>query len=196
MGLLPDTQHCGLRMRRECRGRFPCHCGLALPICITARARRTCRDACQDRWQVVSFEVVGGDNVPGACATRNLMYLVRGPWMRRGHRWVSDDPAGPPVHCLTTLDLSCWHVGDPTPSVAIETTDKGKAKRRWRKIWYDFSQCTTLHGVRNVTDDTPFPIRRYEIRLILSDFTEKTFTALEESNASISEITCREVTSF
>ena len=23
MGLLPDTQNCGLRMRRECRERFP-----------------------------------------------------------------------------------------------------------------------------------------------------------------------------
>ena len=25
MDLLPDTQNCGLRMRRECRERFPCH---------------------------------------------------------------------------------------------------------------------------------------------------------------------------
>ena len=25
MGLLPDTQNCGLRMRRECRERFPLH---------------------------------------------------------------------------------------------------------------------------------------------------------------------------
>ena len=27
MGLLPDTQNCGLRMRRECRERFPRHRG-------------------------------------------------------------------------------------------------------------------------------------------------------------------------
>ena len=33
MGLLPDTQNCGLRMRRECRERFPCHQGLAMPTC-------------------------------------------------------------------------------------------------------------------------------------------------------------------
>ena len=29
MGLFPDTQDCGLRMRRECRERFPRHIGLA-----------------------------------------------------------------------------------------------------------------------------------------------------------------------
>ena len=38
MGLLPDTQNCGLRMRRECRERFPYPRWLAIPTCITARA--------------------------------------------------------------------------------------------------------------------------------------------------------------
>ena len=38
MGLLPDTQNCGLRMRRECRERFPRHHGLTIPACNTARA--------------------------------------------------------------------------------------------------------------------------------------------------------------
>ena len=36
-----------------------------------------------DRQLAVSFEVGGGENVPdipGACATRNFTYLVRGPW--------------------------------------------------------------------------------------------------------------------
>ena len=27
MGLMPDTQNCGLRMRRECRERFPATAG-------------------------------------------------------------------------------------------------------------------------------------------------------------------------
>ena len=31
----------------ECRERFPPHRGLAIPTCITARAWRTCRDACR-----------------------------------------------------------------------------------------------------------------------------------------------------
>ena len=38
MGLLPDTHICGLRMRLECRERFPRHHGLAIPTCTTARA--------------------------------------------------------------------------------------------------------------------------------------------------------------
>ena len=50
MDLLPDTQNCGLRMRQECRERFPYHRGLTIPKCITARARRTCRDA----WSLTS----------------------------------------------------------------------------------------------------------------------------------------------
>ena len=35
MGLLPDMKKCVLRMRRECRKRFPRHRGLAIPTSIT-----------------------------------------------------------------------------------------------------------------------------------------------------------------
>ena len=42
-------------MHRKCRERFPCHPGLAIPTCITARASRACLDACRDRWLTVSF---------------------------------------------------------------------------------------------------------------------------------------------
>ena len=62
---------------RECREHFPCNRGLTISTSITARAWRTCRDACQDRWLAVSFEVDGGENVPGipgARATRYSMY--------------------------------------------------------------------------------------------------------------------------
>ena len=82
MGLLPDTYNCGLRIRRECRERFPRHRGLAIPTCITVRAWRTCRDAYRDRltsgflWSR-RWENVPG--IPGACATRNFTYLARGP---------------------------------------------------------------------------------------------------------------------
>ena len=60
MGLLPDTWNCGLRMRRECRERFfpsrnfKGNRYLAIPECITARASRTCRDACRDRLPAVA----------------------------------------------------------------------------------------------------------------------------------------------
>ena len=38
-----------VRMRQECRERFPRHRRWAIPPCITARASRTCRDACRNR---------------------------------------------------------------------------------------------------------------------------------------------------
>ena len=67
MGLLPDTQNCGLRMRRVCRERFPRHRGWAIPICMPGS-------------QTSGFLEVGlGENVrgiPGACVTRNFAYLV------------------------------------------------------------------------------------------------------------------------
>ena len=57
--------------------------GLSIPACITARASCTCRDACWDRLLAVSFEVGGEENVPRACATRDLTYLERGPWYNK-----------------------------------------------------------------------------------------------------------------
>ena len=35
--LIPDTYNCGLCMRREYRERFPRHCGLVIPTCISPR---------------------------------------------------------------------------------------------------------------------------------------------------------------
>ena len=67
-------------MRQACQERFPATAG------EQSRHARRCRDACRDRLQAVSFEVSGGENVPGipgACATRNFTYLVRGPWSSR-----------------------------------------------------------------------------------------------------------------
>ena len=66
------------------RKRFPHHPGLAILTCITARAWR-------DRYLAVSFEVDGRENVPGipgAFATRNFTYLVRGPCRQTSrHMW-------------------------------------------------------------------------------------------------------------
>ena len=69
-------------MHRECWERYPRNCGLAIPTCITARAWRTSRDACRNRLLAVSVAFDGGENVPGipgTCATRNFMFLERGP---------------------------------------------------------------------------------------------------------------------
>ena len=51
-------------MRREGRERFPRIRVLAIPTCITARAWRTCRDACRDRYLAISVEVGGGKTFP------------------------------------------------------------------------------------------------------------------------------------
>ena len=86
MRLLPDTQNCGLRVRRESRERFPRHrlqskplvsdpgmhhgtCVTHVPLCMSGSLNRS-----------------GGENVPGvpgACANRNFAYLARGPWRAR-----------------------------------------------------------------------------------------------------------------
>ena len=88
MGLLPDTSNCGLSMRPECRQHSPRHRELAILPCIAARASRTCRDACWDRYLTVTSQVGGGGNVPGipgACATYNFTYLIRSPYSLASH---------------------------------------------------------------------------------------------------------------
>ena len=62
-------------MRRECLPRYR---GLAIPTCITARAWRTCRDACRDRLLAVSFEIGGGENIPGIPGACNPRFCVSG----------------------------------------------------------------------------------------------------------------------
>ena len=83
MDLLPDRQNSGLRMHRGCRERFPRHrhqrktlvtCsdpGMHHGMCVTTVS-----------W-CMSGSLIrgGGENVPGipgACATRNFAYLVKG----------------------------------------------------------------------------------------------------------------------
>ena len=88
MGLLPDTYNCGLRMRRDCRERFPRYrlqrkllvsdlgmhhgtCVTHVPWCMSGSLTRR-----------------GGENatgILGACATGNFTYLVRGPLARLLH---------------------------------------------------------------------------------------------------------------
>ena len=85
MGLLPDTLSCGLRMRRECRERFPRHrLQREPPVSDPGTHHGTCVK--HEPWCMSgSLTRGGGENVPGirgACATRNITYLIRGPWGR------------------------------------------------------------------------------------------------------------------
>ena len=83
-------------MRWECQERVP------IPTCITARAWRTCRDVCRDRYLTVSFEVGGGENVPGipGATWRNFTYLIGDP-------------------CESNASLSWWLSRKPTSWSAV-----------------------------------------------------------------------------
>ena len=82
MGLLPDTYNCGLRMRRECRERFPRHRLLRKPLVSDPGMHHgTC--VTHVPWCMSGpLTHGGGENVPGipgAWANRNFTYLARGP---------------------------------------------------------------------------------------------------------------------
>ena len=82
MGLLPDTHVCGLRMRQECRERFPHHRLQTKPLsCDPGMHHGTC--VTHVPWCMSgSLTRDDGNNVrgiPGACVTRKFAYLVRGP---------------------------------------------------------------------------------------------------------------------
>ena len=83
MGLLPDTQNCGLRIRGECRERFPRHrlqrkplvsdpgmhhgtCVMHVPWCMSG--------SLYPRWRGKR------SRHPRACATPNFAYLTRYPF--------------------------------------------------------------------------------------------------------------------
>ena len=81
MGLLPDTQNWGMRMRRECQKRFPRHRVQRKPIDSDPDMHHgTC--VTHVPWCMSGLLTRGdGANVPGipgACVTRNFTYLVRG----------------------------------------------------------------------------------------------------------------------
>ena len=84
MGLLIDTWICGLRMRRQCRGRFPRHrLQRKLPVSDPGMHHGACVKHVP--WCMSgSLKFGGGENVPGipgACATLDITYLTRGPCM-------------------------------------------------------------------------------------------------------------------
>ena len=85
MDLLPDTQSWGLRMHRECREPFPRHRLQRKPLVSDPGMHQgTCV-------RHVSWCMLGSLNVPGipgACATRNFAYLVRGPWVNKSLGYI------------------------------------------------------------------------------------------------------------
>ena len=83
MGLLSDKENCGLRMRRECRERFPRHL-LQRKLLISNPGVHHGTCVTHVPW-CLSGSLTNGDGenvpcIPGACATRNFTYLARVPW--------------------------------------------------------------------------------------------------------------------
>ena len=84
MGLLPNTETCGLRVCRECRARFPRHRFPRKPL-VSDPGMHHDTFVTHVSWCMSGSPTrAGGENVPGipcACATRNSAYLVSGPWL-------------------------------------------------------------------------------------------------------------------
>ena len=81
MGLLPDTQTWGLCVHRECQKRFPRHRLQKKPLVSDpAMHHSTC--ATHVPWCMSGSPTrVGGENVPGACATRNFCVSGKRPML-------------------------------------------------------------------------------------------------------------------
>ena len=112
MGLLPNTQNCGCACARNAGNVFPATAGKQF-----RQATRHVRDARAVMHAGIvnsrfPLNLASGENVPGipgACATRNFTYLVRGPclqhhlkgpcflWGRLARRWVM------------SMIISKWH---------------------------------------------------------------------------------------
>ena len=83
MGLLPNTSNCGCACARNAGNVFPATAGKQ-----SRHASRHMRDAravmhagiANSRFPLNSAAGGNVPGIPGACATRDFTYLVRGPW--------------------------------------------------------------------------------------------------------------------
>ena len=116
LGLLPDTQNCGLRMRRECRERFPRHRLQRKPLVSDAGMHHgTC--VTHVPWCMSgSLTRDGRENVPSipsVCANRSFVYLVWGPWsVREG--WVVETAAHIMRQEIHGMVYDCYTYPEPT----------------------------------------------------------------------------------
>ena len=103
MGLLPDTQNCGC----ACAG----NAGNVFPVTAGKRSRHASRHVRHARAVMHAgianyrfpLKSAAGENVPGipgACATCNFTYLVRGPWRSSKHLYYKSlNPSAVLNHC-------------------------------------------------------------------------------------------------
>ena len=147
MGLLPDTQNCRLRMRRE---RFPRHrLQMKLLVSDPGMHHGTC-DTHVPWCMPGSRTPGGGENVPGipgACATRNFAYLVRGPLVLvHGTHWSKWTNEG---YRKKLVEMSLWSIGPSDLSQDV-TKLKSKSTLVWfiTRLWtsYNPSQLKLKQG--------------------------------------------------
>ena len=110
MGLLSDTSNCGLRIHRECRERFPRHRLQRKPLVSDPGIHHgTC--VTHVPW-CMSGSLTRGDGenvlgIPGACATINFTYLVRGPlYSTRGQTDTANGEINTPylgLYCIVII---------------------------------------------------------------------------------------------
>ena len=120
MGLLPDTQNCGLSMRRDCRERIPRDRLQRKPLDSDPGMHHgTC--VVHMSWCMSgSLTHDDGENVtgiPGTCATLSCAYLVRGqllgllswwPIFESSHYNLYEDQA--PVDFICRCQIVSWVV--------------------------------------------------------------------------------------
>ena len=108
MGLLPDTKIAGCACAGNAGNVFPSHwLQLAIPTCITARAWRTCRDACQDR-----LPAVAGKTFPAFPAHVHTQFYVSGKRLMAKMSvtmLLTSFVRNIPFSAAVTLNISLWH---------------------------------------------------------------------------------------
>ena len=85
MGLLPDKQNCGLRMRLNVGDVFPAPTSKETACWRSQHASRHVRHARTVKYvRIVTprWPRRGHPGISGACAIRKFAYLVRGPWVK------------------------------------------------------------------------------------------------------------------
>ena len=139
-------------MRRECRERFPLHRQQRKPLVSDPdMPHGTC--VTHVPWCMAGSLTSGdGENVPGipgACATRNFTYLVRGPcYLGKSFRELFEDkmsPIGSPlcsdmIHYFQRNVWGCTMLGTPVVSIFFicHTRRSSKTQQCW-KIYFIFA---------------------------------------------------------
>ena len=145
MGLLPDAYNCGMRMRQECRERFPRHRLQLKPLVSDPGTHHgTC--VAHVPWYMSGLLTRGGGGsvpgIPGACATHNFTYLARGPYSNTAKTQASPTNYGGIY--LNEGVLICIH-GLRISFSSSFVIFQGFVPLETREGWLPFQRCYIKH---------------------------------------------------